>query len=290
MFQAFAESTPLFLTSVGLLSLAVGSFLNVVIHRLPIMLHRAWREQCQEVLELTSDESSDAEAVSLVRPRSQCPHCGAAIKAHENIPLASFFLLRGRCSNCGKRIAWRYPAVEVLTMVLSLTVAWRLGFDMSTGWALLLTWCLIALSFIDLDHQILPDNITLPVLWLGLLANVFATFTDLQSAVLGAIAGYASLWLVFHGFKLFTGKEGMGFGDFKLFAVFGAWLGWQALPLIILLAAFSGAVIGILLIALRGRDRDIPIPFGPYLSVAGWIALLWGEQITRAYLQFARLA
>jgi leader peptidase (prepilin peptidase)/N-methyltransferase len=287
--QAFAENTLLFLISVALLSLLVGSFLNVVIHRVPIMLQRAWREQCQEVLELPTGKALEAEALSLVRPRSQCPHCGNTIKARENIPLLSFLFLKGRCSNCGKRISWRYPVVEALTAVLSLIVAWRLGFDVSAGWALLLTWCLIALSFIDLDHQILPDNITLPVLWLGLLANVFGAFTDLQSAVLGAIAGYASLWLVFHGFKLLTGKEGMGFGDFKLFAVFGAWLGWQALPLIILLSAFSGAVIGVLLIVLRGRDRDIPIPFGPYLSVAGWIALLWGEQITRAYLQFARL-
>ncbi len=253
------------------------------------MLQRAWREQCQEVLELPTGKPLEAEALSLVRPRSQCPHCGIMIKASENIPVLSFLLLKGRCSNCRERISWRYPVVEALTAVLSVIVAWRLGFNVSTGWALLLTWCLIALSFIDLDHQILPDNITLPVLWLGLLANVFATFTDLQSAVLGAIAGYASLWLVFHGFRLLTGKEGMGFGDFKLFAVFGAWLGWQALPLIILLSAFSGAVIGILLITLRGRDREIPIPFGPYLSVAGWIALLWGEQITNAYLQFARL-
>ncbi len=289
MLQAFAENTPLFLIAVALLSLLVGSFLNVVIYRVPIMLQRAWREQCQEVLELPDDKPRDAEALTLLRPRSQCPHCGNTIKAHENIPVLSFLLLKGRCSKCGKRISWRYPVVEALTAVLSLIVAWRLGFTMSTGWALLLTWCLIALSFIDLDHQILPDNITLPVLWLGLLANVFGAFTDLQSAVLGAIAGYVSLWLVFHGFKLLTGKEGMGFGDFKLFAVFGAWLGWQALPLIILLSAFSGAVIGVLLITLRGRDRDIPIPFGPYLSVAGWIALLWGEQITRAYLQFARL-
>ncbi len=289
MFQAFAESTPLFLISVALLGLLVGSFLNVVIHRVPIMLQRAWRDQCHEVLQMPTAEALEAEAVSLVRPRSQCPHCGVTIKASDNIPLLSFLLLKGRCANCAKRISWRYPVVEALTAVLSLIVAWRLGFNVPTIWALLLTWCLIALSFIDLDHQILPDNITLPVLWLGLLANVFNTFTDLQSAVLGAVAGYASLWLVFHGFKLLTGKEGMGFGDFKLFAVFGAWLGWQALPLIILLSAFSGAVIGILLITLRGRDRDIPIPFGPYLSVAGWIALLWGEQITRAYLQFARL-
>ncbi len=272
------------------LSLLVGSFLNVVIHRLPIMMQRSWREQCREVLELPNDEPPEAEAVTLIRPRSRCPHCNYTIRAIDNIPLLSFALLKGRCSNCGKSISWRYPVVEALTAVLSLIVAWRLGFTMSAGWALLLTWCLIALSFIDLDHQILPDNITLPVLWLGLLANIFATFTDLQSAVVGAIAGYVSLWLVFHAFKLLTGKEGMGFGDFKLLAAFGAWLGWQSLPLIILLSAFTGAVIGILLIALRGRDRDLPMPFGPYLSLAGWIALLWGEQITRAYLQFARLA
>jgi len=287
--QAFSENTPLYIFSVALLSLLVGSFLNVVIHRIPIMLQRAWRRQCLEVLEQPDIASPEEENISLLRPRSRCPQCGVTIKAIENIPLLSFLLLKGRCARCKKRISLRYPIVEALTAVLSIVVAWRFGFNYVTVWALLLTWCLIALSFIDLDHQILPDNITIPALWFGLLLNTVGVFTDLQSAVFGAVAGYVSLWLVFYGFKLLTGKEGMGFGDFKLFALFGAWLGWQALPLIILLSAFSGAVIGILMVIFQGRDRDVPIPFGPYLSTAGWIALLWSEEITNAYLQFARL-
>ncbi len=289
MLEILSANTPLFLVCVTLLSLAVGSFLNVVIHRLPLMLQAAWREQCREVLELPSEKQPQDQRISLLRPRSRCPHCDAAIKAHQNIPLLSFALLRGRCAHCKKPISWRYPVVEALSAALAFVVAWRLGFGMATAGAILLTWGLIALSFIDFDHQILPDVITLPLLWLGLLLNLAEVFTDIRAAVIGAIAGYAFLWLVYHGFRLLTGKEGMGYGDFKLFALFGAWLGWQSLPLIILLSAFTGALIGILLITLRGHDRNIPIPFGPYLSIAGWIVLLWGEEITRAYLQFARL-
>lgn len=289
MLQVFSDNTQLYLFSVALLSLLVGSFLNVIIYRIPTMLQRAWRTQCLEVLGSPDIASPDEEQISLVRPRSRCPHCSVTIRAIENIPVLSFLFLKGRCANCKKRISLRYPVVEALTAAMSVIVAWRFGFNFVTVWALLLTWCLIALSFIDLEHQILPDNITLPTLWFGLLLNAFGVFTDLHSAVFGALAGYVSLWLVFHGFKLLTGKEGMGFGDFKLFALFGAWLGWQALPLIILLSAFSGAVIGIILVMFQGRDRNVPIPFGPYLSTAGWIALLWGEEITNAYLQFAKL-
>ncbi len=286
MLHLLAHNTPLFITLVAIFSLLVGSFLNVVIHRMPTMLQRSWRSQCREILGLDCEAAADDESVSLLRPRSRCPNCGVTIGALQNIPVISFLLLRGRCASCSQRISIRYPIIEIVTAVLSVVVALQFGLNFAMILALLLTWSLIALSVIDFDHQILPDSITLPGIWVGLLVNSFDLFTDLQSSVIGAAAGYLFLWLVYHIFKLITGKEGMGFGDFKLFALFGAWLGWQALPLIILLSAFAGAVIGIALIVVGRRDRNIPIPFGPYLSVAGWIALLWGEQITRAYLQF----
>ncbi|MCG5523438.1 A24 family peptidase [Ectothiorhodospira haloalkaliphila] len=283
-------STPwLLLTVTGLFSLLIGSFLNVVIHRLPIIMERQWQSEARAWLQTQGQhpggEAEVAGPYNLVVPRSGCPHCGHRIKALENIPVLSYLFLRGRCSACGARISPQYPLVEAATAVLSMLVVWHFGFTWAAGAALLFTWALIALAVIDLRTTLLPDMITLPVLWLGLIVNLTGLFTDATSSVIGAIAGYLSLWLVYHAFRLLTGKEGMGYGDFKLFALIGAWLGWQVLPLVILLSSLVGAVVGIALILARGRDRDIPIPFGPYLAAAGFIALLWGDAIIGAYLQ-----
>jgi leader peptidase (prepilin peptidase)/N-methyltransferase len=273
-----------------LLGFVIGSFLNVVILRLPVMLERQWRQQCIELAGGTGPAEPARAAFNLVVPGSHCRHCGHRIGALENIPLLSFLWLKGKCAACRQPISWRYPAVELLTAVLSGIVAGHLGFGIAALAALALTWTLIALAFIDFDHQILPDDITLPLLWAGLLLNLSAVFASPTAAMIGAMAGYFFLWLVYHAFRLVTGKEGMGHGDFKLLAAFGAWLGWQQLPLIILLSSFLGAVVGIGVIVFFGRDRQLPIPFGPFLCLAGWIALLWGDALTRAYLQFARLA
>ncbi len=281
----FTTSPAAFLSATLLLGLIVGSFLNVVIHRLPIMLERNWRRQCEE---LAGRPPAPSEPYNLLQPRSRCPACGHRITALENIPLLSFALLKGKCAACGARISWRYPLVELATGVLSAAVAWHFGPTLATVGALVLTWALIALTFIDYDHQLLPDNLTLPLLWLGLVFNVGAVYAPLAAAVIGAIAGYVSLWLVYQLFKLVTGREGMGYGDFKLYAALGAWLGWQQLPLIILLSSFLGAIVGLAGILVLGRDRSVPIPFGPFLCVAGWIALLWGDAVTRSYIQFAR--
>ena len=284
----------------------MGSFLNVVIHRLPVMLDRQWQAQAREMLApgdaaaqpgaATGTAARREQPYNLVVPRSACPHCGAAIKAHQNIPVLSYLLLGGRCASCRARISPRYPVVELGTAILSAAVVWRYGWEWQAAAALVFTWALVALTVIDLDHHILPDVITLPLMWLGLLASLawqpgpaLSIPVDPWSAIIGAAAGYLSLWLVYWAFKLLTGKEGMGYGDFKLFAAFGAWMGWQMLPLVLLLSAFTGAAIGILLIALRGRDRNIPIPFGPYLAAAGWIALMWGPQIVGGYLSLAGL-
>jgi leader peptidase (prepilin peptidase) / N-methyltransferase len=272
--------------------LAVGSFLNVVIHRLPIMLEREWRAQARELLDPAAGDSQQ-ERYNLATPRSACPACRAPITASQNIPLLSWLLLRGRCRSCGVAISARYPLVELATGVLSAWAAWHIGFGPAALCAIGVTWCLIALTGIDLDHQLLPDGITLPLLWAGLLAAVVIgpaagspLIVSPREAIIGAVAGYVSLWLVFHAFRLVTGKEGMGYGDFKLFAAIGAWLGWQALPLVILLAAGTGALIGIAMI-LRGRDRAAPMPFGPYLAIAGWIAMLYGDSLTSAYLHLS---
>jgi leader peptidase (prepilin peptidase)/N-methyltransferase len=266
----------------GLLGLCVGSFLNVVIHRLPRMMEQDWQAQCAE---LRGETVLHKEAISLAKPRSRCPCCGHQITAMENIPLLSYLLiLKGKCSGCGTRISPRYPIVEALTGLLSAYAAWHFGPTWQTVGALLLLWALIALSGIDLDTQLLPDSITLPLLWFGLAFNLSATYCDLPSAVIGAMAGYLALWSVFWLFKLATGKEGMGYGDFKLLAALGAWLGWQMLPAIILLSSIVGAVVGITLIFAARHGRNIPIPFGPYLAAAGIIALFWGQQITSAYL------
>ncbi|PKO89118.1 MAG: prepilin peptidase [Betaproteobacteria bacterium HGW-Betaproteobacteria-12] len=266
----------------GLLGLCVGSFLNVVIHRLPRMMEQEWQNQCAE---LRGEAQPGIQALSLARPRSRCPHCGHSITALENIPLLSYLLiLRGKCSACGKHISARYPIVELSTALLSAYTAWHFGPTMQAAGGLLLIWALITLSAIDLDTQLLPDSITLPLLWIGIAFNLFGSFTDLPSAVIGTMTGYLALWSVFWLFKLATGKEGMGYGDFKLLAALGAWLGWQMLPAIILLSSVVGALIGIALIVAARHGRNMPIPFGPYLAAAGCIALFWGDTITRSYL------
>jgi leader peptidase (prepilin peptidase)/N-methyltransferase len=264
----------------------LGSFLNVVIHRLPIMLERSWRRECRAFLELEPGEEPD-EAYNLVVPRSRCPHCRKLIAAWENIPVLSYLLLRGRCSGCEAKISARYPAVELLTAAVSVAVAWRFGCSGQALAALALSGSLIALSFIDLDRQLLPDVITLPALWAGLLLSLFGVFADSAASILGAVFGYLSLWTVYHLFKLATGKEGMGHGDFKLLALLGAWLGWDFLPTVILLSSVAGAAIGLAMIVVLRHDRRVPIPFGPYLAIAGWIALLWGHDLNAAYLGLA---
>ena len=266
----------------------VGSFLNVVIYRLPVILERTWRKECEELGGETVPDKADP--FNLVVPRSRCPHCGHRIRAWENIPVISYVFLRGKCSQCKARISVRYPLVELLTAALSTVTALVLGPTLSGLAAVVLVWGLVALAFIDFDHHILPDVIVLPGLWLGLLLNSQQVFTSLESAVYGAVAGYVSLWLVYQLFKLVTGKEGMGFGDFKLFALFGAWLGWQQLPLVILLSSLTGAVLGLAMIVVAGRDKQVPMPFGPFLCIAGWIAMLWGKDIVSGYLHLFQVA
>ena len=278
----------LFVVLAGVLGLLVGSFLNVVIHRLPKMMENEWREQCAELsapIDQAPGPSAQKPIYNLVLPRSACPSCGHRISALENIPVVSYLALGGRCRDCKSKISARYPIVEAMTGLLSGLVAWHFGFGIAGLSALILLWGMIALTFIDADTQLLPDSITLPLLWLGLIVNSDSTFTDLRSAVLGAVFGYLALWSVYWLFKLATKKEGMGYGDFKLLAAIGAWLGWQVLPLVILLSSVVGAVIGISLIVLARMGRNIPLPFGPYLAMAGFIALLWGKPIMDSYLQ-----
>jgi leader peptidase (prepilin peptidase)/N-methyltransferase len=280
----FLQASPLALSvTAALAGLAVGSFLNVVAHRLPKMMERAWQRDCRAVLNLPGGDEETP--YNLVVPSSRCPLCGHGIRAWENIPVLSWLWLKGRCSACGARISARYPLVELTTGVLSAVVAWRFGFSVPAAFALVLTWGLIALSAIDLDCRLLPDDITLPLLWLGLLVNLGGVFAPLSAAVIGAAAGYLVLWSVYQVFRLLTGKEGMGYGDFKLLAMLGAWLGWPMLPLIIVASSLIGSIVGIALL-LRGRERSEPIPFGPYLAGAGWIALMWGPEITHLYLQW----
>ena len=276
------EATPwLFMTASVLLGLCIGSFLNVVIHRLPKIMETRWRAECAE---LNNQEPPAGERYNLVVPRSKCPSCGHGITMLENIPLLSYAALGGKCSACRARISVRYPVVEALTGALTGYAAWHFGFTPAAAAAAFFTWVMIALAFIDLDTFYLPDDLTLPLLWAGLLVNLAGGFTDLPSSVIGAIAGYLSLWLVFWMFKIVTGKEGMGYGDFKLLAAIGAWLGWKMLPLVILLSSFAGAIVGLLLIVLARRGRNVPIPFGPYLAIAGLVALFHGEALTRRYL------
>ena len=264
-----------------ILGLVIGSFLNVVIYRLPKMMERGWRAECAE---LNGQEIPPAERYNLIVPRSGCPACGHRIGALENIPLVSYLVLGGKCSACKAGIPLRYPIVETLTGALSGYVAWRFGFGLAALGALLFVWAMIVLAFIDLDTFYLPDDVTLLLLWAGLLFNLGSVFTDLQSAVVGAIAGYLVLWSVYWLFKLATGKEGMGYGDFKLLAAIGAWLGWQMLPQVVLLSSLVGALIGISLMVFARHGRNVPIPFGPYLAIAGIIALLQGAAINKHYL------
>ena len=283
-FEIIFQSSPeLLIFLIFIIGLLVGSFLNVVIYRLPVMMNSGWKKECTEYLGLEETESNKA-PFNLMVPLSRCPDCCTAIKPYQNIPVISYLLLRGKCSQCKSHIALRYPLIEAFTGIASAIVAFQFSYSLELLFALFLTWSLIALSFIDIDHQLLPDSITLPVLWLGLFLSLFAIYTDTHSSIIGAIAGYLSLWTVYQLFKLATGKEGMGYGDFKLLALFGAWLGWQYIPLIILLSSLVGAVIGISMILLSKKDKNTPIPFGPYLAAAGWLALLWGDEINRLYL------
>ena len=297
---ALLSSSPAwFIGTCAVFGLLVGSFLNVVIFRVPVILERQWREQCMELAatSVTPDAASGSSAqapkepFNLVVPRSACPACKAQITALQNIPVVSYLFLRGRCASCGARISPRYPAIEALTGLLSAAVAWKFGFGWPALAALVLTWFLIALTFIDVDHQLLPDNLTLPLIWIGLLLSLWSSEAggailpvDPRSSIVGAIAGYLSLWSVYHLFRLLTGKEGMGYGDFKLFAALGAWLGWKMLLPIILIAAGVGAVAGIALLAMRGQNRSTPIAFGPFLATAGWLMLMVGQELGTGYL------
>ena len=305
--ELLASSPAIFVGACLVLGLVVGSFLNVVIYRLPLMLERQWRQQCEDELAAAAAASAAhstaappatvnapravPERFNLIVPRSACPVCRAPIRALENIPLLSFLILGGKCAHCRAPISPRYPLVEALTGIVSALVAWWFGFGWSALAALVLSWFLLALTFIDIDHQLLPDSLTLPLLWLGLFASLWsaqagaaALPVDLRSSLIGAMAGYVSLWSVYHLFRLVTGKEGMGYGDFKLFAALGAWLGWQMLLPVILIAAAVGAVVGIFLISLRGRSRATPIPFGPFLAAAGWLMLMFGRPLVAKYL------
>ncbi|HEY6927773.1 MAG TPA: A24 family peptidase [Steroidobacteraceae bacterium] len=307
LIELLASSPAWFIGTCLVFGLLIGSFLNVVIYRVPIILERQWREQCQELqadppadaggphnaaLQTAAPAAKQADATfNLVVPRSACPGCKAPITALQNIPVLSYLFLKGRCANCGVRISPRYPAIEALTGVLSAAVAWKLGFGWPAVWGLVLTWFLIALTFIDVDTQLLPDNLTLPLLWIGLLLSLWAPPgggapipIDPRTSIIGAIAGYLSLWSVYHLFRLLTGKEGMGYGDFKLFAALGAWLGWKMLLPIILIAAAVGAVVGIAIILVRGQSRSTPIAFGPFLAAAGWLMLMFGQELVSGYL------
>jgi leader peptidase (prepilin peptidase)/N-methyltransferase len=286
IFEALQHYPLVVLFFAVILGMLVGSFLNVVIYRLPVMMEREWKSECRLILEL-AEEPQDDQPFNLAYPASRCPSCNAAIKPWQNIPVLSYLLLKGRCHNCQSKISARYPIIEAVTGLLSGVTIWHFGASIEGLAALFFTWTLISLTMIDADHKLLPDQLTLPLLWLGILLNTAGTFASLEDAVWGAIAGYLSLWSVYWVFKLLTGKEGMGFGDFKLLAALGAWMGWQALPLIIILSSLVGAVVGIIILAISKQGRNTAIPFGPYLAAAGWIAFLWGEQITNSYLQIA---
>lgn len=283
--DAFNQSMPFYLCAIFVLGLLVGSFLNVVILRLPIMMEADWKEQCCELLDIDKKkETAEVDSFNLIAPRSRCPKCQHKITALENIPIISYLFLKGQCKECRNKISIRYPLIELFSALTVVTVAYYFGVSIQAFFAILLTWALIALAIIDFDHQLLPDDITLPFLWLGIIISFFNVFTDLPSSVLGAIFGYGSLWSVYIVFKLVTGKEGMGHGDFKLLALLGAWFGWQVLPVIIILSSFVGAIIGISMVIFKSHDKTVPIPFGPYLAIAGWVTMLWGSHIMSVYL------
>lgn len=280
-FITLIQNTPFFFISLSaVVGLMIGSFLNVVIYRLPKMMERTWQQQCAE---LRGESVETLPAFNLSVPRSTCPDCGHKITVLENIPILSYLFLRGRCSQCRKKISWRYPMVELFSGVISGFVAWYFGYSFIAIAALIFCWAMITLTLIDLDTQLLPDDITLPLLWLGLLINLTGGFTDISSAVIGAVIGYLVLWTIFWGFKLATGKEGMGYGDFKLLAAIGAWFGWSMLPLVVVLSSLVGAVVGISLIVFKKHKSSVPIPFGPFLAGGALIALFWGNQLNHMY-------
>ena len=291
MLELFNESPLLFIAVMFAFALVIGSFLNVVIYRLPIMMEREWREHCEELATTPPDHELPSGRFDLIVPRSRCPSCGTAIKAWQNIPVVSYLLLGGRCAMCKESISARYPVVELTTAILATVCAWHFGPGMEAVMAIVLTLALVPVTMIDADTQLIPDSIVLPLMWLGLAMSLFhpvagadTLFIAPQDAIVGAMAGYLSLWSVYQLFKLVTGKEGMGYGDFKLLAALGAWLGWQALPMIILMSAIVGALVGLTLMALNRHERSVPMPFGPYLAAAGWITMLWGDIIARMYL------
>lgn len=290
MLNLIIVNTPLFLTVVFVFGLLIGSFLNVVILRLPARLEHDWRCQCKELFAIENLENESTEApLGIMWSRSQCPKCGHVIRSYENIPLLSYLFLRGHCSSCNTSISIRYPLIEVATAILFVAIALQFGPTWESLVAFGFTAILVALAVIDYDHQLLPDDLTFFLLWTGLFASLFNIFTDPVSSIIGAMAGYLSLWFVYHIFRLLTGKEGMGYGDFKLLAALGAWLGWQLLPLIILLSSLVGAVIGLILIGLKRHKSSQPMPFGPFIALAGWIALIWGNQIIDSYLRSSDL-
>lgn len=278
------QNLTIFLTLTGILGLIVGSFLNVVIYRLPIMLKADWHQECIDYLKDVMPEKN--RVINLLTPRSHCPKCKTDIPAWCNIPLISFLLLKRKCRHCGAKISWRYPLVELLSCISSIWVAHHFGVSWQTAAVLPLTWALIAAIFIDLDHQLLPDNITLPLLWIGLLLSLFKIFVTPENAIIGATAGYLSLWVIAYVFKLIRNVQGMGHGDFKLFALFGAWLGWEILPLIILAASLAGCIVGITLIICKKQRYQQPMPFGPFLAAAGWLAFFFGQDILHWYVTF----
>ena len=291
MLELFNESPLLFIAVVFAFALVIGSFLNVVIYRLPIMMEREWREHCEELARTPPEQALPSGRFDLIVPRSRCPSCGTMIKAWQNIPVVSYLLLGGRCAMCKESISARYPVVELTTAILATVCAWHFGPGMEAVMAIVLTLALVPVTMIDADTQLIPDSIVLPLMWLGLALSLFhplagadTLFIAPQDAIVGAMAGYLSLWSVYQLFKLVTGKEGMGYGDFKLLAALGAWLGWQALPMIILMSAIVGALVGLTLMALNRHERSVPMPFGPYLAAAGWITMLWGDIIARMYL------
>jgi leader peptidase (prepilin peptidase) / N-methyltransferase len=293
--QLLSQSPLLFIILTAVLGLLVGSFLNVVIYRLPLMLQREWRQQCCEYLQLDPGKVKIPQPVAehkvfnLMKPDSHCPVCNKPVRPWQNIPVLSYVLLRGRCGGCNTRIHWRYPAVEICTALLSALVAWKFGYGWPALAVLVFTWSLISAAVIDFDHQLLPDNITLPLMWLGLLLSLtpYGSGVSVADAVVGAAAGYLCLWIIYQLFKRLTGREGMGFGDFKLLAAIGAWLGWQQLLTVVILSSLAGAIIGIALTMVAGRDKNIPMSFGPYLAIAGFIALIWGQDISSWYLSVA---
>jgi leader peptidase (prepilin peptidase)/N-methyltransferase len=285
--QLMADSSIFFISVVFVVSLMVGSFLNVVIYRLPIMMERSWKNEYQGYFEPEKSILAKQDTFNLVKPDSTCPSCQHKIRAWENIPLISWLALKGKCSQCKNPISVRYPLVELITGLLSASLAWHFGFGAAALTGVVFTWLLVAMIFIDLDKMLLPDQLTLPLLWLGLIFSLNNTFVSSQDAIIGAAAGYLSLWSLYWGFKLLTGKEGMGYGDFKLLAALGAWVGWQHLPIVILLSSFVGATVGISMLVIQGKDKGQAIPFGPYLATAGWITLLYGDWIGQQYLNWA---